>query len=296
MNNILLHIGYPKAGSSFLGDWFHKHPDIIFRDFSIGGFYNTHQLMEAALNKVDDANKIRIVRDMRFTAPNTENFKNINEIETAQKNIAYTLHSLFPNAKVLIVTRGYESVIKANYSQYIKEGGIFSFNKLIEKHKNSKWLPYNYSYIIDLYSKLFDKKNILILPFEMLKKEPNNFLIKIESFLKINHFDYITKVINPSLTPNSIEFVRKINKCIYYFLFIYGPFQKLAYKLYIRFIKRYNTKSWNNYFIKTIATLFNSSKTHYIIPVETLNKFSEFSKSLKDNTNYFDLKNEYFIK
>lgn len=296
MSKILLHIGFPKAGSSFLGDWFHKHPDIIFRDFSIGGFYNTQQLMDAAINKEAEIDKIRIVRDMRFTAPGSEDFKNIKDIETAQTNIANTLVSLFPNAKVLIVTRGFEAAIKANYSQNIKEGGILSFNKFIDIHKNSKWLPFNYSYVIDLYIKLFGKENILILPYERLNKEPDLFIKKIESFLTINHFNYINKVINPSLTSKSIEFIRKLNKSIYFFLFIYGPFQKFAYKLYRKFISRFKTKSWNNIFIKTLAIPFGSNNTKYSIPEEIQNRFSDFSLCLKNNPEYSEFKNEYFIK
>ncbi len=295
MGKILLHIGYPKAGSSFLGNWFHKHPDIIFQDFSIGGFYNTQQLMDASVSQKDYSDKIFVIRDTKFTTPHSEEYKKFNNIETIQQRIALTLYSLFPNAKVLIITRGFESAIKANYSQYVKEGGIIKFSELIQKHKNSRWLPFNYSFIIESYKNLFGKDNVLVLPFELLKTNQDTFLYKIEKFLEITHLKFPQNVSNPSLSPQGMEFIRRVNTTIYYLFYIFGPLQPFVYKIHIKILDAIKTKSWNNFIFITLSKSVKKKPLEIESIREIRDRFYGYSNSLKDLPDFQLYKKEYFI-
>ena len=85
MSQILLHVGFPKAGSSFLGQWFNQTPNFIFKDFAICGFNNTQELMNIAIKNVAFENKVFVLRDMKFSSPQSNEFTNINNIEDFQK-------------------------------------------------------------------------------------------------------------------------------------------------------------------------------------------------------------------
>lgn len=295
MSKILLHVGFPKAGSSFLGHWFLKNPNFLYKDFAICGINNTPELMDLAINTEGVNDKIHVLRDMRFSAPNSSDCRQIDNIESAQRRVALMLHSLFPGSKILIITRGFVSSTRANYSQYIKEGGILKFDEYFEKHKESKWLPFNYNFLIELYSKLFGQENMLILPFELLKKDPSEFINQIETFLNIKHFPYEPEIQNQSLTGSKMALIRKINVFVFNCLFLTGPLQEKIYKRYVKMLDRQKTKSWNNLLIDYFSKGVKPEKTEIVITDDIKNKFSTFGKGLLDYPRYCELKQDYFL-
>jgi hypothetical protein len=294
MNKVLLHIGFPKAGSTFLGDWFHRHPDIIFRDFAIGGFKDTTGLIDFAAANPVSGNKVFVLRDMRFTSPDDSNIKELSNIEDFQHRVAVTLHALFPGAKVLIVTRGFESALKANYSQYLKQGGRLIFNRIIEKNRNSRWIPFNYSYIIKLYNDLFGHENVLVLPFELLKTESAQFLGAIEQFFELGPFEYHPAVRNRSLSPGQMALFRKMNKFWHIALFLFGPLQIPLFRLYLYWLDSRKTRSWNNPLIKVLAGPFKPIE--FGLSREELSEiFKPHAEILRHYPAYRNYKAEYFI-
>ncbi len=295
MSQILLHVGFPKAGSSFLGQWFHQNPNFIFKDFAICGFNNTQELMNMAIKHKDFDSKVFVLRDMKFSSPQSNDFTEINNIEDFQKKTAKTLHTLFPKAKILIVTRGFESALKASYSQYIKEGGLLKYNKLIENNKETKWFPYNYTYLIKIYVNLFGSENILILPFELLKNNSTLFIKNIETFLNIQYFSFCPTINNQSLTPQQITFMRKINNVVYLTFFLLGPFHKITYKLYLKILDKHKTNNWNNFIFKLFSKLFKPEKFNFIFTKEIKDKFKEHGHLLNNYYEYKNLKKEYHI-
>ena len=45
MTGHLIHIGYAKAGSSFLRSWFAQHPQLAYAEGGIAGFPDVHALV-----------------------------------------------------------------------------------------------------------------------------------------------------------------------------------------------------------------------------------------------------------
>ncbi|MBI5539226.1 MAG: sulfotransferase domain-containing protein [Bacteroidia bacterium] len=293
MSKILLHIGYPKAGSTFLGSWFYNNPNFRFYDLSKVAFNNINKFKDCLNNTSSD--KTIVIKDTRFITPHNNDFKEFSNIFDTQKKIAEKLFLLFPTAKILIVTRGFESAIKANYSQYVKEGGILSFNNLIKINKNSQWLPFNYNEIIEYYINLFGNNNVLIIPFELLKNNQNKFIYKIENFVNISHIDIDVKDNNPSLTPQGMEFIRIINITLYFSLYILGPFQKYGYRIHLKILDTIKTKSWNNILFITLSKLVKN-KPLIIEPIKEIrNNFQGYSDCLRDNPDFQPYKKEYFL-
>jgi hypothetical protein len=293
VSNILIHIGYAKSGSCFLGEWFHKNPAFIFKDFKIAGFESTSDLCKFAIKK---NNKIKyfVIRDMLFSSPKTEYMAGINDIDEYQQKICMTLYKLFPDSKILIVTRGFESAIKANYSQYLKEGGFQKFEKLIEKNKKSNWLPYNYSSLIGLYNNIFGFENVLVIPFELLKIDACQFLGKIEDFLDIEKFVYYPEIKNQSLSMQQMALIRKVNKIMFLILFITGPFQPFFYKFFCKFLDSSKTKTWNNLFVRLFSKFFKPMEFDFS-DHEFRDKFSNYADILSGYSYYSTFKKDYFL-
>ncbi|HFC11873.1 MAG TPA: hypothetical protein ENJ56_03440, partial [Anaerolineae bacterium] len=49
LNRLLIHIGYPKAGSTYLQNWFEQHPAFQFSHGGILGFDDIWQLVRVGL-------------------------------------------------------------------------------------------------------------------------------------------------------------------------------------------------------------------------------------------------------
>jgi|GEM_PF-5080405 len=44
MRGHLIHIGFPKSGSTFLQEWFRQHPQLFYAPGGLGGFYNVYEI------------------------------------------------------------------------------------------------------------------------------------------------------------------------------------------------------------------------------------------------------------
>ncbi len=294
MSKFLIHVGYPKAASSFLGEWFHANPSFLFNDFKLLGFNSTKEFCSFALSENDHV-KYFVIRDMIFSAPLVEDVFNCHTLNDYQEKICKKLLELFPESKILIVTRGYEAAIKAIYSEYLKQGGLLSFKDFIKKQNKTQWHPFNYSFLIELYQNQFGIDNVLALPYELLKLSPEDFLYSIEKFLNIPSFKFATEVINKSLTPQKMTLLRLFNKIFFYIFFISGPFQKKLFRKYIQIIN----KSRKFHFLKTLFFMFSAFCKASILILdkdEVSKKYSMHSSKLIQMPLYKNFGKEYFFK
>lgn len=211
----LLHVGYPKAGSSLIGDWLERNPFFGFQDFTVGGLADTNALIALSKQPAEAQPLYAVVRDMLFTIQRVEalDLTDLGSIKRYQQQVCDTLRSYFPQGKVLIVTRGYQSMISANYSQYIKEGGthktedIFKFGVVLKE-------LFDYSFLVRIYCEAFGKENVIVLPYELLRANPETFFTHIETALDVPHYPFSAKVVNPSLNHREAVQLRKMNSLV----------------------------------------------------------------------------------
>ncbi|HEX6158733.1 MAG TPA: hypothetical protein VF111_01120, partial [Thermoanaerobaculia bacterium] len=130
MTRHLLHVGYPKTGSTFLQRWFEAHPQLAYAEGGIAGFRDVYSI--ARDNAVPhDPPLYRVTSAEVLTAPIPDAGKPVIKYErvfdvpvaTAQLQVCSTLAGLFANATVLIVTRGFRAMILSTLSQYARTGG-----------------------------------------------------------------------------------------------------------------------------------------------------------------------------
>ena len=296
MSKFLIHVGYPKSGSCFLGEWFRLHPAFVSNGFKLAGLESTSDLCKLAVSMGDEV-KYFVIKDMIFSCPIVNEVVGVADINEYQEKVCKILFDLFPNSKILIVTRGFQSAITSTYFQYVKEGGVYSLNELTEKYKNSNWIPYNYSFLINLYNQYFGKENVIVVPFELLKESPKKFLNYIENKLEVTDYDFEIGEINASVTPEMLYAQRKLNIAVHKFSNITGKFGKYILKLYLKNLNAKKTSSKNNFFLVKLMSIFLNKKTENTsIPPGFLLKTNEFGTALKEYAIFEKYDEKYLIK
>jgi len=224
-----IHVGDYKTGTTWLQrSVLSFHSEIEY----LGDVFKKKELQEVLRELVDvrdldfDAKKLR----KKFTKNLNKGSKKIYGIsrealsqsnyitgENAKRN-AVRLKEVFGNVKIIYVIREQISMLGSIYNQYLKTGGTRNFkdwfldpvecNSIIERLKYDK--------NVEMYCEIFGKKNVLVLLFEELKYDPENFLKKFYTFIgcKNTNFKLVknNKILNPSLNETGAFFSKKLHK------------------------------------------------------------------------------------
>lgn len=200
----LIHIGYPKAASTwlqqslfndeqtgFFAPWGLPSYESIEQFIIANGFRfsakEVRQKFETGLQEAAQRNLIPVI---------SEEFLIGHQVEGKYwgKDVADRLNSTFPEAKILMVIREQKSEILSSYRQYIRRGDAASLSRFIGVGETRKpgigaicQLDYfEYDLAIAYYHQLFGADNVLVLPFEVLVKDPQTASQKIIEFAGAN--------------------------------------------------------------------------------------------------------------
>lgn len=186
----LIHIGYPKAASTWL-------QQTIFSDEG-AGFYAPWGFPSG-----DAIEQFVLTNSFRFCAKSARQFFASGLQEAAEKNlipvlsqeslignqvrgcywtkdVADRIYETFPEARILILIREQKAAIASSYRQYIRKGETGTLDCFLgtDKPRQPGIGPIcmldrlEYDLPIAYYQKLFGKNNVLVLPMELLKTNP----------------------------------------------------------------------------------------------------------------------------
>ena len=103
--------------------------------------------------------------------------------------VAERLHGTFPDARVLIAVREQKSMIRSLFGQYIVQDGIWPIADFIGTgDERPGFRPIcrldhlEYDLLVDHYRRLFGPDRVLVLPFELLKRDALEFEQRIHDF------------------------------------------------------------------------------------------------------------------
>jgi hypothetical protein len=222
----LIHIGYHKSGTSFL-------QEKVFEQF-LKTFYRVNQKLigqyfieptpfhfdEKAVqnfckNEINkEASTFTVFSNERISgSPHTGDFNS--------KYVADRLAECLPNAKVLIVIREQEDMIRSSYAQYLKARGSYGIQEYLMP-KDATFFRLNslkYHFLIDYYFQLFGKSNVLVLPYEFLRNSPETFLTRFFHFLELEPEKFLSQIntserVNKALKPVQLQVKRYFNPFI----------------------------------------------------------------------------------
>jgi hypothetical protein len=207
MTRHLLHIGYAKTATNFLRAWFDAHPQIAFVPGGFGGFRRIADIAAPA-HLAAEPPRLRATSSELLATPHAEVAKTVGYGRSGetfprdQALVCDTLHELFPGADVLIVTRGFRTMIHSAYSQYVRTGGtdgLAAFAR--DAQERGAW---HYDRLIASYAAAFGPERLIVMPWELLRDRPAEFVGRLEERLGLDPGPVPAERPNPALSPTQI--------------------------------------------------------------------------------------------
>ncbi len=216
MTRHLIHIGFPKTGSSFLQEWFKRHPQLCYLHGRVAGIDNVFAFLSESFEAPQPP--WRVTSAEAFAVPNRDagNLPEINrpptskEITAAQKQACEMLFGLFPGAYILVVTRGFRSVAFSAYSQYVRLGVAHSLEDVMRRPDLglSDW---NYDEVIAHYRAAFGDR-VIVMPYELLAEDQDAFLRELERRLGIDRQPFSEERVNHGLSTAELCWYPRISR------------------------------------------------------------------------------------
>jgi len=225
-----VHVGDYKTATTWLqNEVFPKHPEIQY----LGDPFKNKNL-QIILRKIVDLRDLDFdEEDLReeflknYTVTNDKIVGISREAlsqsdyitgENAKRN-AERLKAVFGDIKIIYVIRNQISMLGSIYSQYIKIGGTRKFKDWFLDPMECKGIieRLKYDKNIKMYHDIFGINNVLVLLYEELKYDRDNFLKKLFTFIgckKTNILIESKNKKNPRLTTFSAFIIRNFNKFI----------------------------------------------------------------------------------
>ncbi len=216
MTGHLIHIGLPKAGSTWLQHWFEAHPQLDYCPGGIGGYRDVYAIAaEGAFPP--DGTKWRVTSYEGLSAPGHASGppaidydrSGRDSIAEEQARTCETLGALFPGAHILIVTRGFRSAMLSAYSQYVLTGGAETLDAAMRQPRRD--FPWGYDALIGAYRARFGADKVILVPFELLQEDPGRFLAEIGRRLGLDPMPFERPPDNIAASPAELAWYPRLN-------------------------------------------------------------------------------------
>jgi Sulfotransferase family len=227
---LLLHIGLQKTASTWLQNKVFGSAEIGFA--TVGGEAVVKRTLIAPDDIEFDAATCRSAFMERIEAVGAERLVPVLSAERLSGDMLYgaydsvrladRLAETFPGAKVLIVIREQRSMLFSTYQQYVKVGGLLDVGDYLTRASKSHPWPcdlrrYEYDRLVAYYHGLFGRDDVLTLPYELFRSDPEGFVHRIAAFAGASPDPRTVealkfgKVVNRSWPPTGIAVKRRLN-------------------------------------------------------------------------------------
>lgn len=218
MTSSLLHIGYPKAASSFLQTWFASHPEVLYRHRGLLGLGSTADLRDlVAGGERDHRCFVTSDEDLAFwrgpTDPRAADVVHYDVAEVQAATCAL-LHDLMPTATVLVVTRGFEGLVRSAYSQYLRIGGTMRLPELIDAQMPMMRQFWDYDRLIGLYRSTFGPEQVVVEPFEAIRDDAGAVLDRLAARLAISPHPAPAEAVKAGIDDAELEGYRRLSTAV----------------------------------------------------------------------------------
>ncbi len=219
-NQLLIHIGYHKTATSWLQNYFFSHPDLaMVQPFSRKQDLRPHLTLPGSLNFDPDQSRSYFYQKLadRVTSGQVPvlSYEALvanphGGAKYKSKAMADRLWSVFPEARIFIVIREQREMIFSTYRQFIKIGGTCSLQDYLKSADKSGnriqpwiWEHFCYNELIAYYQQLYGSSRVLVLPYELFKQTPLDFLSDLALFSGVDAQRICELELPVSLVSNS---------------------------------------------------------------------------------------------
>jgi hypothetical protein len=209
----LVHIGYPKAGSKFLQEWFGHHPQLLYRKYALAGFYDYHQLAESMQRHER--------QPYRYAVSSWEGFTNGWEWVSPPVKmgkpafVSRFLADYFPNAQILLITRGFVSRAVSTWKQAVRSGSPQSPSEIMDSLLAEDAAYFDYNKLVSAYERTFGKENVIVLPYELLRDDSGRFLQILQGKLGLDPIHHDPGVVNQASDEKDLYWYYHMYRWIY---------------------------------------------------------------------------------
>jgi hypothetical protein len=292
MTQHLIHVGFPKAGSTYVQHWFEAHPQIRFTNGGVAGFATVFEMVRRiAEGDTEGAKTWCVTSSESLTAPLASpgpielgyHLSGKGGVFARQVAACRLLASLFPNAHVLIVTRGFRSMILSSYSQYIRGGGTADFPEAMRLDGENPW---QYDRLVQLYRDSFAGR-VILLPYELLAADPVAFRGELERRLGVEPFDFANGRVNAGLTAAELHWYPRIGRAARRL-----PGGKRLFRLYLAALRAGRLRA----IAKALDRLRPApTASHDAVPAHVLETMRGHAASLRDEPLYAPFASDYLF-
>ena len=298
-SQILVHIGLHKTGTTWLQRWMAAYPSIGYRLDSFGGIQRPIDICRTAMA---DQPRWFAISDENLTGgrvwPEGYTFLLLRHaglhqqptgIPEHRRRVADQLHAVFPQATILITTRGFAGALRSSYSQVIRLGGDQTFEEYLESYSGfiSDWLDLNA--VIETYRSRF--KNVLVLPYEVLSEDETRYERLLQEFLDLPPTPIPTGRVYPSLTARQLVAYRRFSR-----IWLGPVFRRLSWHrastLYLAYSAWIVVRPWCNGLIQLVhapGRQYPAIK----VPAVILERFRGKASLLANDPLYAPYKSDY---
>jgi hypothetical protein len=292
----LIHIGYPKAGSTFLQEWFALHPQLLYQPGGLAGFHDIYNLCRQGADATKNPFAYHVTSSESLCMPHeaTGTLSSAHHtgstpapIKARQARVCQMLRDLFFGSRILVVTRGFRSALQSGYSQLVRTGSVLSPHEMFclepQNSPSSVNDYYDYNYLLNLYTYAFGAENVIVLPYELLRDNQNAFIAALEKALELPHFEIDIGRANASLSPAELYWYPRISRVVMGIARRLGnkPFRKI-YKLHIQ-------QTYNNRWRRLIQILHRLQPDKVVTSADFANAPMQLFAGCADSLRHYPL-------
>jgi len=228
----MIHIGLPKTGSTALQNYWESHKKINCHWNSLTEMVN---ITRNKLHSNADYDELPEFRDFLPDTPAQEPLVNIftsealstfswgyalsgEDITKARWFFADIMSNKVSESSVLIIVRDPIDWIKSIHKQYIQEGGVLTLQNFFNNEREFLAATLNIQELHEIWSEYYPAKNIIVLPYEMLRDNIFDFNLALSSKLQIPpDLNLISELpyANKSISSSEAEFMRHTSRWLY---------------------------------------------------------------------------------
>jgi hypothetical protein len=219
----LIHVGFPKCGSTALQEWFAVHPAMTFVPDGLAGHSGVAAFSRYAAHP-HGARAWHVTSFELLVAPRVEesgpDISAGGPIAERRRRVCELLRELFGEVTILIVTRGFRGVLASVYSEYVRAGGTLTQRELmgsVDASSAARVLVedyYDYDETIALYEHVFGADRMIVMPYELLREDPSGFIAELEDRLDVERSGIPAPWVNQSLTGAELAWYPRVSHAV----------------------------------------------------------------------------------